>query len=70
MEEEEYKELDNEEMLEQLTTRFDNGVGEKDIKDLFRELCLEDIELAKVIYEETTYWIRGHNNGIHNKSIL
>ena len=61
-EEEEYIPLDNEEMLGQLKSIFDNGLGEKDIKDLFRLVCLDDPNLANTILEELQYWSKHGSN--------
>ena len=61
-EEEEHIPLDNEEMLGQLKSIFDNGLGEKDIKDLFRLVCLDDPNLANTMLEELQYWSKHGSN--------
>jgi len=65
-EEEEYILLDDEEMIGQLKSRFDNGLGEKDIKDLFRLVCLDDPNLAQTILDELRYW---SNHGNHKGNV-
>ena len=58
----EYLELDNEEMLGQLKSKFDNGLGEQEITDLFRLVCLDDPNLAQTILDELRYWSNHGNN--------
>ena len=58
----EVEELDNEEMLGQLKSTFDNGLGEKGITDLFRLVCLDDPNLAQTILDELRYWSNHGNN--------
>ena len=55
-------EMSEADTVELLVTRFDNGVGEQKIKDLFRLVCLEDPNLAQTILDELRYWSNHGNN--------
>ncbi len=49
--------LTQEELIGELCVMFDNGLGEKDIKNLVGEIATDQPLLAKTIFEELTYWI-------------
>ena len=50
------EEITAEELVEELSKLFDNGVGVQKIRDLFREVYLKDTNLAKDIHDEISYW--------------
>ena len=52
-----FRELDEDEMVDQLLLTYNNGVGTSDIHDLVRKLYLTDNELAKQMYRALSYWI-------------
>jgi len=52
-----FRELDEDEMVDQLLLIYNNGVGTSDIHDLVRKLYLTDNELAKQMYRALSYWI-------------
>ena len=56
-EEDTYWKPDEDEMVDQLRSIYDDGVGTSDIHDLVRKLYLTDNELAKQMYRALSYWI-------------
>ena len=52
-----YTELAEEQLVTDIQTIYNSGVGAKHIHDLTRRLYLEDNDLAKQIYHELEYWL-------------
>ena len=63
-----WTEKDIQDVVTLLSNMYANGLGSKDVKSVVRDICINDIELAKLLYEETTYWIRAHNSEANARS--
>ena len=50
------EEIATEELIEELSKLFANGIGVQKVRDLFREVYLNDPNLAKDIHDEISYW--------------
>ena len=64
-----YVVLCDHEIMEHIEALYDNGLGADKVHDLVRLIFLKDVEMAKQIHKELSYWINeSSNHESNNKS--